>query len=298
MAKQSITPTTAWVANSTNPYADQANKDGNRAAIPTLVPELTSPDYLLTETFEGTKNATVFNKDASTTWGMTDPTDAGNKVLSANYTVEGWNGVDGSNTEQELLLPIDAVQLIVKFREYTPASYTTTDAANHKSLAFWSGPYGVSSSYITINSECWPRAGGGTPSVNAGGNGDNWGHCLTSGDPLLWIDADTQWHDVCAVLELADGAGNFGRFRIYRDNILLIDTDSVNMAASEVSPLPPSNEVITFSTVGNYIDTVRLFGWCNNAVVNVTPYASEMHFLYDDLEITANSTFKTIVEPT
>ena len=32
MAKQTVTPTTPWVANSTDPFADQDNQDGNRGA--------------------------------------------------------------------------------------------------------------------------------------------------------------------------------------------------------------------------------------------------------------------------
>ena len=83
--------------------------------------------------------------------------------------------------------------------------------------------------------------------------------------------------------------------------MLLIDSNTGGgMAASDAPGFvgTPARETLGFATTGNYVDRVRMFGWCNPASAPTDAFAGTMHFLYDDLELTANSTFKTIVEPT
>lgn len=258
-------------------------------------PTLTSPDFTFTSTADGTQ-PTEMTPTAYITYGATDPTNGANKVISADYAPEGVQaGDNGCWSEINIEIP-NAVQVILKFKEYIPATYSNANVANHKSVGFASGPYGITASNISVRTECWPATGGATPSMYIGMDGFNYGHWMTTGDPLLWENGDGAWHEIVAVLELAPAQGQFGRYRIYRDGVKLIDSDAGNGMYAPFGEVP-SHERVTYATRGNYIDSVRLCGWANVDDALNPAFAGTMHFLYDDIEITANATFKPIAEP-
>lgn len=261
------------------------------------VPELTSPDFHLVANLSGAKDTSVFDKDAYTVWGADDPTEVGNKVLEARYSPDGLQGDLSNFSEQEIALPIDAVQVVVKFREYTPATYSSVDTANHKSVGFWSGAYGKTSANISISSECWPRSGDGYPSMYAGNDGTNFGHFRYpfAVETPLWIEAEGAWHDVTVVIELAKEEGAFGRYRFYRNEELIVDSDDQRMFVDYNANLR-ARAAMAYATRGNFIDTIRLFGWANKNSGSAQTFVDPMVFLYDDIEVQANATFKPIKE--
>lgn len=257
---------------------------------PNNVPYLASPEYEFFELFEGTKDTSRWTKDAWTIFGDIDPTDAGNKVLNLRYFPES-EEADGGAAEASFYLPIDAVQVEMGFREYIPASYTSANTNNHKTVGFHSGTYGITSSNISVKSECWPVAGGGTPSIYSGYDGVNQGHVFTSGDPLLWVNGQSTWHDVHVILELAPADGQYGRYRLYKNGVLLVDTHSPDTIPNYAGP---PNQLVGFSTRGNFIRECRLAGYVNVDDPAQPLFPSECHFLYDDFYIRANSSFGQI----
>lgn len=254
--------------------------------------QLTAPDWTFSDDFSGVKDTSIYTKSTFTTYGYND---GGNTVLSANYAPEGIIEANHADSEVELELPIDAVQVLVKFREYVPTTYTSANCNNHKSVGFWSGEYGMVYANIAVTSECWPEANNGTPSISVGNDGVNYGqHFLPndSGAPL-WIAGDGNWHHTVALLTLAEDAQSYGRYRIWRDGVLIVDSENSDYRG--YMPEVPVRETLHYSTRGNFIDTVRLFGWCNVNDDSSPAFAGTMHFLYDDLEIQANTTHKAII---
>lgn len=278
--------------------ASKESGGGEPTTEPGATPQLTSPDFTFAanaESIEPTESSSEY-----ITWGAEDPTDASNNTVAARYSPDGnqFNGTiyEGARSEVKFDFPgLRAVQIIAKFRQYVPSTYSVNNADNHKSISFRSGPYGMTSANIAVNSECWPAVGGGAPSMYLAVDGNNHGHYYTDGDPILWDDNAGRWYDIVAVLELAPAPGQFGRYRLYRDGVLRLDSDDPNMEPPWQQPEP--NVAIAYATRGNYIDHVRLCGWANAIDGSIPPFAEQMYFHFDDIEITANETFKTIVEP-
>lgn len=259
-----------------------------------LVFSLTNPDYELTNDFSEALDPLIYTKANYVTSPFDDN---GEDVMSANYAPEGLQGGTHCNSEVEISLPVNAVQVLVKFREYIPASYTSANVSNQKTVGFWSGAYGIVNANIAVTSECWPISGedtNGYPSIYTGNDGVNYGHYYVPDEDKLplWVAGDGNWHDVWVLLELAEQSGDYGRYRIWRDKELIVDSDNPNYSGymEGVS----ARETIHYSTRGNFIDTVRLFGWANSADGTNPAFAGTMHFLYDDLVVQANTTFKPV----
>ena len=255
-------------------------------------PQLSSPDWSFTDDFSGSRNTSIYTKSTFTTYGFNDN---GNTVLSANYAPEGITAGYHADSEQEITLPINAVQVLLKFREFIPASYTSANCGNQKTVGFWSGAYGTIYANISVTSECWPVNGNGIPSIYTGNDGVNYGHFQipnNAGTPL-WLAGDGNWHKTWALIELAQSPGDFGRYRIWRDGNVIVDSN--NTAYDSYMPDVSCRDTLHYSSRGNFIDKVRMFGWCNvKSGSETAAFAGTVHFLYDDLEIYANATHKTI----
>lgn len=275
------------------------NHGGGTIVSPGATPQLSNPDFVFSVDGAGTQPSEMDGNyiDYNVADGGED------NVIRARYAPDGIQADSSAWSEITFEFPtLQAVQVVLKFREYIPASYVSTNANNHKSISFASGPYGITASNISVNSECWPANGGGTPSMYSGGSSiggvspTNNGHLLTSGSPLLWEPNQGAWHEVVAVLELAQDSQSYGRFRMYKNGTKLIDSAQGNGMNPRYDE-KPSYECIGYADNGNFINRFRLCGWANKAVEGVDAFSGTMHFLYDDIEITANETFKPIVEP-
>lgn len=263
-----------------------------------LVVKLMSPEYSLTESFDGALDPNIWTDLHSVESGSIDPTDAANNVAISKYWPEGDQTDAGSTgdawSELQLTLPIDAVQIEMGFREYTPASFTSVNFAKQKSIGFHSGPYGITNNNIAVKSECWSRSLGATPSMYTGSDGDNRGHLMTAGSPLMWVNGEGAWHDIHVLLELAETENGFGRYRIWRDGVILIDSNDPDMEASWDGT--PSHECIPYSTRGNFINVCRINGWCDKKEASSSAYEIETHFLIDNFYIHANTVHGTTTE--
>lgn len=266
---------------------------GNIAATPTIlppnnVPYLAFPEYEYFEFFEDQKDTSLWTKDTWTVFGDDDPTDASNKVLNLQYYPESFDGSGGA-AEASFYLPIDAVQVEMGFREYIPTSYTSANTRNHKTVGFHSGPYGITSSNISVKSECWPQAGGGTPSLYSGYDGTNQGHVFPETTKLLWEENQGTWHDVHVLVELAPTPGEYGRYRLWKNGILIIDNYDPTFESNYANI--PGNELIGYATRGNFLRECRLAGYINLDDSGLPLFPTECHFLYDNFYIRANGAF-------
>lgn len=257
---------------------------------PNNVPYLASPEYEYFELFEGAKNGALWTKDAWTIFGDTDPTDSGNKVLNLRYSDSAES--EGGAAEASFYLPIDAVQVEMGFREYIPASYTSANTRNHKTVGFHSGSYGITSSNISVKSECWPLAGGASPSLYSGYDGVNQGHVFPGTRVPLWTENQGAWHDVHVLVELATAPGEYGRYRLWKNGTLILDSDDPTFEENYDSI--PGNQLIGYSTRGNFLRECRLAGYVNIDDGGQPLFPSEVNFLYDNFYIRANSAFGSI----
>lgn len=251
---------------------------------------ITDPDWVFEDGFEGTKDSEVWLGDGIyVDYGIQDPTDATNKVMAMTY-VPNSEGAGDSWSEYDFRLGINAVQVVLCWRQYVPSDYNHIEN-NHKVFALWSGTYGKENANISVSSEAWgsDTYGGALPSVYVGVDGQNYGHSMNSNDQTLWQDQEGKWVSISVFLELAENSDAFGRMEIYRDGELVTGTHSSTLTKA-YSTAPEGSELIHYSERGNFIDQGTLLGWANGD--DDGGFLVNTEFLIDDFKITANSSFK------
>ena len=256
---------------------------------------LVSPEYTLDEDFEGVVSPQI---GGAYTAVIDDTTGSGaGKVNKARYYPDGVQGgvgsVEGLWSETTVDLPIQAKQVVMQWDEYVPTNFDTADLANCKSVMIYSGTYGVANSNMTMNCECWPATGGGALNLNAGQDGINYGHSQNPDNYLLWEDNQGSWQHITVYFEVADDASSLGRLVVMRDNLVMLDTDNLSWAplgwVTSTYGYTTMQELIRFSTRGNFVDKLKLNGWFNTDVDDVFG-GSEMAFLQNNIEIQASTT--------
>lgn len=254
--------------------------------------QLANPDYLFTDDFSGPIKD-EYTIPSNVTYGLEY---GGETVVSANYAPEGIVPESGhANSELALVMPVEAVQVLLKVKQFVPESYSSAHAGGSKTFGFWGGPYGTVLSHISIQSECQSYNNNGVPSIYTGNSHVNYGHYQIPGGAglPLWLEGGSGgWDDITVLLELAKYVGDYGRYRIWKNNTLIVDSDNDEY----VSYMPDVSvrETLHYSEYGNYITDVRIFGWNNYKDVGIPAYSGTMHLLYKDLEIQANTTFKSV----
>ena len=257
--------------------------------------ELANPEYSLFEDFEGTVDAQI---GGAFTTVIDDTTGSGaGKVNKARYYPDGVQGgvgsVEGLWSETTVDLPIQAKQVVMQWDEYVPATFDTANLTNCKSVMIYSGTYGVVNSNMTMNCECWPSAGGGAINLNAGQDGINYGHSQNPDNYLMWEDNQGSWQHVTVYFEVADDASSTGRLVVMRNDQVVLDTDNLDWAplgwVTSTYGYTTMQELIRFSTRGNFVDKLKLNGWFNTDVDDVFG-GSEMAFLQNNLTVQASTT--------
>lgn len=259
------------------------------------LPFLPSPDFEFIDDYSGAKDSRWSNKNVE--FGGQDPTNPENKVAIAKYWPEGRqapaSGQEHAWSESVFILPVNAVQIEMGFRQFVPASYTNANVGNCKLVGFHSGPYGVINSNVNVATEVWPVAGGGEASLYTGSYARNYGQLRPANASPVWLNGEGKWSNIHVLLELAKDSSSFGRYRLWRDDELLVDNATQTMREEVWDGTPPS-EIIKFSERGNFITDCRVHGWFNSRLGQAFEGSTEVHFLFDDFYLRANETFKVV----
>ncbi|MCF6296679.1 MAG: T9SS type A sorting domain-containing protein [Flavobacteriaceae bacterium] len=248
---------------------------------------LVDPEWEFFDNFEGTINNSFWQGSGTyVNYGVNRP-DATSKVLEMTYIPNSEGGGD-SWSEYDFNLGIDAVQVEVSFKMFTPSDYVPIEN-NHKLFYLYSGAYGHANANIVVNSEGWGSTSGARPSINVGVDGFNMGHSMNPAQLSVWKPNEGKWSTIHIFLSLATKAGNFGYYEIFKDGVLLTST-SLDLTKGWAHGIP-ANEQIYYSTSGNFIDKGTLLGWANGATGG--GFLVDTKFLIDDFRIRANATFGT-----
>lgn len=248
---------------------------------------LVAPEWTFSDDFEGARDSSVWlGSGVYVDYGVVDPTNSANKVMRMRY-VPNSEGDGDSWSEYDFKIGVDAVQVVLSWRQYVPTSYDHIEN-NHKVFALWSGTYGKVKANISVSSEAWgsDSQNGALPSVYVGVDGSNYGHNMNSNNTPIWIDGEGKWITFHVFLELAENSTDFGRMEIYRDGNLITGTHS-NSLTKAYSTAPTGYELIKYSTRGNYIDQGTVLGWANGDTNG--GFEVETQFLIDDFKIQANT---------
>ena len=114
---------------------------------------LVSPEWEFFDDFEGVINNSFWRGNGiSMNHGVNRP-DASTKILESVY-IPNSEGNGDSWSEYDFYLGIDAVQVEISFKMFTPSDYVPIEL-NHKFLTLWSRKYGSAFSNAAVNSEAW-----------------------------------------------------------------------------------------------------------------------------------------------
>mgnify|MGYP000465824523 CR=1 FL=1 len=252
------------------------------------VSTIKTPEWSFSDDFEGSRNPEFWlGEGISLDYGYEDPTDPANKVMAMRYLPNSEGGGD-SWSEYDFRLGIDAMQVEMGWKMYIPTDYEHIEN-NHKVFALWSGTYGKVNANISLSSEAWGKDGGATPSVYVGEDGNNYGHAMRSDTPLIWNDGLGKWIDIHIIISLAESEGEFGKMELFLNGQLLTGTHHPNLT-KPYGTAPESNEIIKFSSRGNFIDQGTVLGWANGEI----GFGTETVFLIDEFYVNANATFSDI----
>ncbi|MCF6236334.1 MAG: hypothetical protein L3J70_08210 [Gammaproteobacteria bacterium] len=248
--------------------------------------KLVNPEWEFFDDFEGASDSSFWsNPGTSLNYGVNRPS-ADSKVLEMKFIPNSEGGGD-SWSEYDFELGIQAVQVEVSFKMFTPSDYVPVEN-NDKFFYLFSGKYGHSYANIVVNSEGWGSALGAMPSINVGVDQKNFGHFMVSKAERLpvWKTREGKWSNIQIFLELATEEGDYGYYEIFKDGVLLTATYSKNLI-TPYSSAPDSDKLIKYSQMGNFIDQGTLLGWANGA--SNGGFRVDTNFLIDDFRIRANS---------
>ncbi|MDN3638502.1 hypothetical protein QWY82_06745 [Simiduia curdlanivorans] len=247
---------------------------------------LVDPEWEFSDDFESpTPDASFWQGEGVyLRYSIPDPTSSGNKVMEMKY-VPNSEGSGDSWSEYDFRLGVNAVQLHMSFDIYIPEDYIHIEH-NHKLFYLWSGVYGTSNANISINSEMWGMPGGASPSIYIGVDGNNYGHSMISGEPLIMKDREGSWSRIDVLLQLAEDSHTKGSVEIYKDGVFITGTHHPQLQKA-YTQAPLGKNLIPFSTRGNFIDQGTLLGWANGA--DGGGFLVDTVFLIDNFKIQANS---------
>ncbi|MCF6314406.1 MAG: InlB B-repeat-containing protein, partial [Verrucomicrobiales bacterium] len=241
---------------------------------------LVNPEWEFFDDFEGAVDNSFWSGSGVYMSYGVDRADATSKVLEARY-VPNSEGAGDSWSEYDFLLGIDAVQVEVSFRMFTPADYVPIEL-NHKFFYLYSGTYGTAAGNVVVSAE----ATSGYSFINVGVDGMNYGWSRNpsgTGGPPYFTGAG--WAEYQIFFELATEEGDFGYYEIYKNGELIISTNSDLVSSWEHGV--PSNRMLAFSERGNFLNKGTLLGWANGATGG--GFLVDTKFLIDDFRIRANS---------
>ncbi|VAW10764.1 hypothetical protein MNBD_BACTEROID03-2555 [hydrothermal vent metagenome] len=192
-------------------------------------------------------------------------------------------------------VPIQAVQVEVSFKMFTPADYAPVEN-NHKFFYLHSGNYGNSVANIVVNSEAWGNGTVALPSINPGIDQVNYGHSWNMDQIPIWETGAGSWSTYQVFLEVATDQNDYGFYEIFKDGVFLTSTYEPTLNnwgwTGVGNPNFNGNELIRYATStinngGNFIDKGTLLGWANGATDG--GFLVDTKFLIDDFRIRANS---------
>jgi|GEM_PF-1767136 hypothetical protein len=248
------------------------------------------PTWSFTDDFEGSVDNTFWaGAGVWVTYGADDPTKPGNKVMAMKY-VPNSEGQGDSWTEYDFHLGIQAVQVEIRYDLYVPPNYQHIEN-NHKVFALWSGTYGKAKANISVSSEAWGKSGGATPSVYVGVDGNNYGHAMLSDSPLIWNDGEGRWIEIHIFFELAENPSDTGRLEISKNGSIITATHHRDLT-KPYTGAPEGENLIQYSTKGNFIDQGTILGWANGAPEG--GFKSDTVFLIDNFSIKARDTHGSV----
>jgi len=255
---------------------------------------LVDPEWEFFDDFEGAVDNTFWaGNGVYVNYGVERP-DADSKVLEMVY-IPNSEGDGDSWSEYDFNLGIDAVQVEVSFKMFTPADYVPIEY-NHKFFYLFSGNYGNSVANIVVNSAAWGNGNVALPSINPGIDQFNYGHAWNNDQIPVFEAGDGEWSTYQIFMEVATGPTDYGFYEIYKDGELLISTYAPNLNdwgwTGNSSPGFNGNELIKYATStinngGNFIDQGTLLGWANGDPNG--GFLVDTKFLIDDFRIRANS---------
>ena len=270
---------------------------------------LISPEWEFFDDFEGTRDASFWGGNGvSMNYGVNRP-DASSKVLEAVY-VPNSEGSGDSWSEYDFHLGIDAVQVEISFKMFTPADYVPIES-NHKFFYLWSGRYGSGYSNIAVNCETWDNGLGALPAIHTSSLITDStiyqsGHSFNTDQILIFEEGDGVWSTYQVFLELATEEGDYGYYEVFKDGVFLTATYEPtlnNWGWTGSNPSFNGNEIIPYASItsdayynewgdlirdgGNYINQGTLLGWANGDPNG--GFLVDTKFLIDDFRMRANS---------
>ncbi|WP_428025574.1 hypothetical protein [Arcobacter sp.] len=249
----------------------------------------TTSKWSFNDDFEGVKNTEFWQEGIYATYGITDPTNADNKVLKIDFVPNSAGGGDtwgGYNFK----LPIDAVKLTLSWKQYIPKNYRSLKRFQNF-FTLWSNSTSTANSNILIGSSLWGRYSelGAIPSVRVGIDGHGLGHNMNSNNKPMLENEAGKWVDIKVDVELAKDSNSFGKMNIYKDGELLTGTSSETLLQSWGEPKGP--ELVRYSTSGNFLNKGKLLGWASGS------FDETVSFLVDDFKLIASSSFEDELTP-
>ncbi len=194
---------------------------------------LVNPEWEFFDDFEGAIDNTFWSglggaslNGVKPNYGVNRP-DATSKVLEMIYVPNSEGGGD-SWSEYDFFLGIDAVQVEVSFKMFTPADYMPVEN-NHKFFYLHSGNYGNSAANIVVNAAAWGNGSVALPSINPGIDQVNYGHSWNMDQVPIMEAGSGEWSTYQIFLELATDSMDYGFYEIYKDGTLLIATYVPNL---------------------------------------------------------------------
>ncbi len=255
---------------------------------------LINPEWEFFDDFEGTRDYSFWDGNGvSLNYGV-NRLGTDSKVLEMIY-IPNSEGHGDSWSEYDFNLGINAVQVEVSFKMFTPSNYVPIEY-NHKFFYLFSGNYGNSIANIVINSEAWGNGSVALPSINPGVDQYNYGHSWNTDQIPIYEAGSGEWSTYQIFLELATDSMDYGFYEIYKDGELLVATYVPNLNnwgwSGNINPNFNGNELIKYATStinngGNFIDQGTLLGWANGDPDG--GFLVDTKFLIDDLRVRANS---------
>jgi hypothetical protein len=246
---------------------------------------LISPEWEFSDDFEGTEDKSFWGNPTYAYYGEVCPgNDKFGKSLVFTYLKD--TPASASWSEKRFKIPLNAVQLEFSYDLYTPSNFVRPNR-NHKNFYIWSGKYGLFNSNTAVASENWPIDGGSTPSIYLGVDGNNFGHTMSTKEPLMLKNHAGTWNRIHVFIELAKKEGAYGRVEISKDNNYL--NGNKHPFATSDSSVELSKH-FEYSSRGNYLDQGYLMGWSNES------YLEETDFCIDNFTMKGNSTFKATTD--
>ncbi|MCF6347767.1 MAG: T9SS type A sorting domain-containing protein [Flavobacteriaceae bacterium] len=272
---------------------------------------LVDPEWEFFDDFEGTVDNTFWKGNGvSMNYGVNRP-DASSKVLESVY-IPNSEGNGDSWSEYDFLLGIDAVQVEISFKMFTPADYVPIEL-NHKFFYLWSGLYGSYYSNIAVNTETWSNGVVALPAIHtssiiADSEPYRSGHSFNTNQIPIYEEGDGEWSTYQIFLELATEDGDYGYYEVFKDGVYLTATYEPtlnNWGWTGSNPDFDGDEMIPYATItsdayynqwgdyilsgGNFINQGTLLGWANGDPDG--GFLVDTKFLFDDFRIRANATF-------